>query len=685
VAGQDAADGTPFGRYRLIGLIGKGGMGAVYKAHDAMLRRDVAIKILPTELAAEEGYRERFQREAYAAARLTEPHIIPIHDYGEIEGRLFLVMPVIKGTDVATVLHRDGPMTPERAVSVIEQLAAALDVAHEAGLVHRDIKPSNALLADHDFVYLIDFGIAHDASATKLTRSGTTVGTWAYMAPERFTTGTADARVDVYALACVLYECLTGWLPYPGDSMPQQYHGHVAVDPPKPTAVNPAIPAGFDEVIARGMAKDPGQRYRTASELAAAAQEALTEPGPTPPEPAELTELTDSTKTEDRPLPGPGPTLVDEHNLPVPEPTLAGDATFSTAASKPPVPASQSDPTLHAGQPRNVGQRADEIGQQPTQLAPTGPIPSAQRAPGSEARVGRLSRRTKIIAAAAGALVIVIVAVIAIVASQSGSPGPTVLPFTGLTGAHGVAADTAGNVYVTEFGNDRVLKLPAGASTSTPLPFTGVKAPTGVAVDSAGNVYVASINEPSNDWVLKLPAGASTPTTLPFTGLTDPSGVAVDSAGNLYVVDSGNNRVLKLPAGASTPTTLPFTGLTKPQGVAVDTAGNLDVVDSGNNRVLKLPAGASTPTTLPFTGLTNPRGVAVDTAGNVYVGGQNGMFKLPAGASTSTTLPFTGNVNGEPKLAGPGDPGDVMDVAVDTAGNVYVLSSNNKVLKLPAR
>ena len=136
-----------FGRYRLIDLIGQGGMGAVFKAHDTTLRRDVAVKILPPELAAQEGYRERFQREAYTAARLTEPHIIPIYDYGEIDGRLFLVMPVIKGTDVAAVIAREGRMTPERAVRVIEQLATALDVAHEAGLVHRDVKPSNALLA----------------------------------------------------------------------------------------------------------------------------------------------------------------------------------------------------------------------------------------------------------------------------------------------------------------------------------------------------------------------------------------------------------------------------------------------------------------------------------------------------------------------------------------------------------
>jgi serine/threonine protein kinase len=127
-----------FGRYRLTGLIGEGGMGKVFRAHDTMIGRDVAIKVLPTELASEPGYRERFRREAHIAAQLSEPHIIPIHDTGEIDGHLYLVMPVIDGIDVASLLKRDGPMTPQRTIKVIEQLAAALDAAHEHGLVHRD-------------------------------------------------------------------------------------------------------------------------------------------------------------------------------------------------------------------------------------------------------------------------------------------------------------------------------------------------------------------------------------------------------------------------------------------------------------------------------------------------------------------------------------------------------------------
>jgi serine/threonine protein kinase len=267
-------DEVEFGRYRLLSLIGEGGMGKVYKAHDTLMDRDVAIKVLPPELATEAGYEQRFRREAYAAARLTEPHIIPIHEAGEIDGRLYLVMPVIGGIDVHSLLQRDGPMSPQRAAHVIGQLAAALDAAHAAGLVHRDVKPSNALMTNGDFTYLIDFGIARDGEATKVTKTGAIIGTLAYMAPERFTDGVADARADVYSLACMLHECLTGAQPFPGNSAEQQIAGHLTIDPPKPSRANPAVPAAFDDVIARGMAKKSAERFSSAGELAGAASAA---------------------------------------------------------------------------------------------------------------------------------------------------------------------------------------------------------------------------------------------------------------------------------------------------------------------------------------------------------------------------------------------------------------------------
>lgn len=264
-------DEVVFGRYRLIDVIGEGGMGKVYKAHDTVIDRHVAVKVLSPEVAAEPGFQERFRREAHTAARLTEPHIVPIYDTGEIEGRLYLVMPIINGTDVGTLLKREGPMSPQRTVVVIEQLAAALDAAHAAGLVHRDVKPSNALITSRDFTYLIDFGIAHNVAATRVTKTGAIIGTLAYMAPERFTDGVTDARADVYSLACLLHECLTGAQPYPGDSAEQQITAHLALSPPRPADLNPAVPAAFDDVVARGMAKRPTDRFASAGELARAA------------------------------------------------------------------------------------------------------------------------------------------------------------------------------------------------------------------------------------------------------------------------------------------------------------------------------------------------------------------------------------------------------------------------------
>ncbi|MBF6414985.1 protein kinase domain-containing protein [Nocardia cyriacigeorgica] len=274
-------DGAAFGRYRLGRIIGEGGMGRVYEAFDTVTERTVALKVLPEALAGNREFRERFRREAHAAARLSEPHIVPIHDYGEIDGRLFLDMRLIHGMDLGTVVAQHGPLPPARAVHVIDQVAAALDAAHAAGLVHRDVKPSNIVLGDRDFAYLIDFGIARDDSATAMTSIGTTLGTFAYMAPERFTPGEqTDARADIYALACVLYECLTGARPFPGAVLAEQIAAHLTAEPPRPSSVGQGIPAALDEVIARGMAKLPDQRFPGAGEFAAAARRALGAGGP---------------------------------------------------------------------------------------------------------------------------------------------------------------------------------------------------------------------------------------------------------------------------------------------------------------------------------------------------------------------------------------------------------------------
>src|SRR5690349_1578943 len=170
-------EGTPFGRYQLIELLGQGGMGEVWKAYDTTIDRVVALKMLLPHFAKDPDFDRRFRREARTAARLDDPHVVPIHDVGEIDGRLYVTMRLIDGADLDTVL-KSGPLQPARAVYIIEQIAGALHSAHRAGLVHRDVKPSNILLADNDFAYLIDFGIARAADDTKLTSEGSTIGTW---------------------------------------------------------------------------------------------------------------------------------------------------------------------------------------------------------------------------------------------------------------------------------------------------------------------------------------------------------------------------------------------------------------------------------------------------------------------------------------------------------------------------
>lgn len=277
-------EGTPFGRYRLIEMLGRGGMGEVWRAYDTETKRTVAIKVLPPYLADDNEFVQRFRREAEAAAQLNSPHVIPIHHYGEIDGRLYVDMRLIDGRDLGTLLT-EGPLEPVRAVRIIDQIAKALQTAHKVGLIHRDIKPSNILLDDDDFAYLIDFGIARAADETRMTKSGNTIGTFAYIAPERLDPQSEeDARADIYSLACVFYEALTGEPPFPGSTAAHLIAAHLNTPPPRPSTSQPNVPTQVDEVIATGMAKDPNQRYTTTIELADAARDAITEPisRPTP-------------------------------------------------------------------------------------------------------------------------------------------------------------------------------------------------------------------------------------------------------------------------------------------------------------------------------------------------------------------------------------------------------------------
>jgi serine/threonine protein kinase len=283
--------GTRFGPYELQSLIGVGGMGEVYRAHDTVRDRMVAVKLLRAEMAADPAFQERFRRESRVAARLQEPHVIPVHDFGEIDGVLYIDMRLVEGASLKDELRANGPLEPGRAASIITQVAAALDAAHADGLVHRDIKPENVLLTPDDFAYLVDFGIAHGGGDASVTKTGLVIGSCAYMAAERFSGERVGPPADVYSLTCLLYECLTGRPPFETGDLRQLMSAHMFSPPPRPSIMRRGVNPAFDDVIAKGMAKRPTARFSSAGELATAATAAAslapaptaTAPGPNQP------------------------------------------------------------------------------------------------------------------------------------------------------------------------------------------------------------------------------------------------------------------------------------------------------------------------------------------------------------------------------------------------------------------
>jgi tRNA A-37 threonylcarbamoyl transferase component Bud32 len=274
--------GDEFAGYRIEALIGRGGMGVVYRAEQERPHRRVALKLLASELSADESFRERFIRESDLAAAIEHPNIIPIYNAGEVDGQLYIAMRYVEGSDLKALIQREGRMDPPRALSLVGQLGSALDVAHGRGLVHRDVKPQNMLIASgegvesSDHVYLTDFGLTkHTASRSGLTAAGHFVGTIDYVSPEQIEGKTLDPRTDVYSLGCVLYECLTGTLPYERDSEVSVMYAHISDPPPAVSTARVDISPGIDAVIAKALAKSPGDRFSTCKELVAAAREEL--------------------------------------------------------------------------------------------------------------------------------------------------------------------------------------------------------------------------------------------------------------------------------------------------------------------------------------------------------------------------------------------------------------------------
>jgi serine/threonine-protein kinase len=257
--------GSPVLGYQVEALVGRGGMGVVYRVFDPALHRHVALKLIAPELALDETFRERFLQESRAVAALEHPNVVPVYSAGQLEDTLYLAMRYVEGSDLRRLLA-EGPLEPERALGICAQIAAALDAAHERGLVHRDVKPSNILVEDDDRVYLGDFGLSRRLDAD-LPVPGASLGTIAYVAPEQIRGDPLDGRADVYSLACVLYECLTGHPPFTGSSDVAVLFSHLEAQPP-------TLPE-LETVLATGLAKDPDDRYPTCTAMVEEARRAL--------------------------------------------------------------------------------------------------------------------------------------------------------------------------------------------------------------------------------------------------------------------------------------------------------------------------------------------------------------------------------------------------------------------------
>ncbi|HEY6424868.1 MAG TPA: protein kinase [Pseudonocardiaceae bacterium] len=662
--------------YRIDALVGRGGGGMVYRATHRHLGRTDALKLLAPDLALDRAFQRRFEREAMMAAALDHPHIVPVYDAGEADGVLYLAMRLVEGPDLATMIHTNGPLDPERTCVILRQVASALDTAHEKGLVHRDVKPGNILIDSvanagrGEHAYLSDFGLTRQFTGTAL--SGTMVtGTPCYMAPERFRGVPTAPAIDVYGLGCVAYACLTGTPPFNGDSFESVMAAHLSAEPP--TISGPlGLPAQVDTVLAKAIAKEPADRYRSCGAFAAALYDAI-------------------------------------HARPVVAPVAAQTtwAPLTPAAS-----AARTD-----GPPMA-----------------TAPVSTA---PVSTPTIWTTKRR-KLIGVGAVAAVLV-VALVALGLLVIGWPGQTLATETRLIGQVAeVAIDPAGGVYLSTIGDDhRIFKVEQSGTIRT-IAGTGTKGdsgdggpatdarlwmPEGLAV-GAGNLYVA---DTGNNRIRKIdPAG--TITTIAGNGtkgstgdggpavlaqLSYPIDVAFDRSGNLYVAESTGKRIRKIDpnglistvagtgdegfSGDGGPATRAQLGY--PTALAVDDSGNLYISDNANQRVRKVDA-AGTITTVAGNGhpglagdggpaaaaeLSYPNGLDLDRAGSLYIAdsGNNRIRKMDVGGRISTVAGI--GIRG---FAGDGGPAMTAQlaapvaVAVDRDGNIHVGDRSHRVRKV---
>ena len=548
---------------RIEAVIGRGGMGVVYRAVQESLQRTVALKVIAPELTTSPDFRERFKRESRLAASIEHPNVIPVYEAGQSGELLYLIMRYIEGTDLRALLQAEGALEPARAGRIAAQVAAALGAAHRRGLMHRDVKPANVLL-DDGHAYLTDFGIARRLEASKaLTRTGVVVGTLDYVAPERIAERAPDARADVYALGCVLFEALSGRVPYPRDNDLARMYAHMNDPVPSVREVRPEVPEPLGEIAARAMAKNPNARFATADDMATA--------------------LTESVTTQPRPLP---PVTVDTPTALTPEPTAAA----------PP-------PTAHAPGPT-----------QPP-AAPTGP-PSAPTVP------LRPARRTGLIVGGAVALVAAVVMAVVLLSGGGSDEGGGQRISDKPSGGGGGSASRpldpraldpidlgpqvdgievgAGSVWVAN--KQRGILARVDPDTLERAGTTSVGGnPDSVAV-SGRSVWVTNTDD---DSVSRVGAGSGEVEDTVQVG-DGPEGIAAGK-GAIWVANSGAGSVTRIDPAGGSPRTVPVGS--EPIQLAFD-PNSAWVTNSGDGTVQQLEARTGKPASDPVQVGGWPRGIA---------------------------------------------------------------------------
>ena len=681
----DLSTGAVFAGHRIEGVAGRGGMGTVYRATHIALDHLVALKVIAADLNSDPSFRERFKSESRIAVSLRHPNVVPIHHAGEEDGLLFVTMDLIDGPDLRKLLIARGALDPEEAVSILEQIASALDVAHSRGLVHRDIKPGNVLIEEHeggtDHAYLTDFGLTKridQGASAALTSTGAFVGTLDYVAPEQIRGGDLDATTDVYALGCVLFEMLTGRPPFSDrEEKVAKMYAHLQ-DPIGTVGGENAI---FDDVIARATEKEGEDRYPSAGDLARAAAAAL---------------QGRSVQTAERSVAtGPAaPTA--QHQTPAePTPMPAAPPGDATVESEPPFDEtmpSEPSPALGETKPYESDELPTEAAGAPTEAA--GRTTGATRALGHEggagdgagtpARTGARRSKTPLFVAIAAVAALIVIGVVALGGGGgSDEPGSSTAASTptdnggGSNGGTtefdpkvepgaipggdlpvGVAAD-GNDLFIVDRDGRQVIKADASTMKDVGEPATFDTEPED-AVVLGDTVYVTL---PHESTVARLSASdlSDKGKIAIGDGAAYPAGIALGEDDDVWVAGQDDGNVYEIKDGSDSATAFTNTGATAPFGIAAS-GSSIWIVDREGGRVIQYDPGRNAPVGEPVVVGANPKGVAISD-GVVYVANtDDGTVSLIS--QEGATVQDTVNVDGQPRAV------DVLD------GHVWVTNGD---------